>query len=376
MAIYRNEFSVIKRSAGKRIVATAAYRAAERLHDDKYESDHDYRNKAGVLHSEIMVPKNAPDRLKDRATLWNEVEQVEKRKDAQLGRECLVALPHELTDDQRRELVRGYVQSQFVDKGMIADVAIHAPGREGDERNHHAHILLTMRDVDGDGFGKKNTDWNQREFLAHSREMWAEHTNQALERAQCPERVDHRSVAVQRQEQLERGQEAEQSGDQKAAREAKVRATQLDYEPQPQLGQHQFQTARRLSAMGQEIQSDKMREQWDSKQEHRSIMDGARDLAASLRAGFEQVREKVQRTVKVSFGSMAKVRDRAELRREGVTELNAEIRAEKAAKEAEKQRQIEQERQLKEQQKLERQERQKQQNQRDDPDNEMSMEWV
>ena len=111
--------------------------------------------------------------------MWNAVEAIEKRKDAQLAREVQLALPHELPPRDRLELVRGFVQEEFVSKGMIADIALHAPGKEGDTRNHHAHIMLTMREVTEEGFGKKNRDWNNKGLLEHWRERWAEHQNKA-----------------------------------------------------------------------------------------------------------------------------------------------------------------------------------------------------
>ena len=142
MAIYHFSAKMISRSTGRSAVAAAAYRTAERIEDHRQGLEHDYSNRTGVLHTEILAPDGTPEALRDRATLWNAVEAVERRRDAQLAREVTVALPHELTDAQRTSLVRSFVQSAFVDRGMIADVALHAPGREGDERNHHALSLI------------------------------------------------------------------------------------------------------------------------------------------------------------------------------------------------------------------------------------------
>ena len=101
------------------------------------------QRETGVDHTEIIAPDHAPDWASDRSELWNRAEEAETRKNSQVAREVRVALPHELTHAQRVELVRDYAQVQFVDRGMVADIALHAPGREGDERNHHAHILLS-----------------------------------------------------------------------------------------------------------------------------------------------------------------------------------------------------------------------------------------
>ncbi len=114
----------------------------------------------GVVHSEIMAPENAPDWMCDRDQLWNAVEAVEKRRDAQLAREIEVALPRELDRGERLELLRGFVQREFVDRGMIADVAVHEGKARDGQGQPHAHVMLTMRELTGEGFGKKDRSWN------------------------------------------------------------------------------------------------------------------------------------------------------------------------------------------------------------------------
>lgn len=166
MAIYHFSAQTINRSAGRSATAAAAYRAGEQITDERQGLEHDYTNKGGVLHTEIMTPPNAPAWASDRASLWNAVECAEKRKDAQVAREIVVALPHELNEVQRIELLRGFVKEHFIDLGMIADVAFHAPDKKGDMRNFHAHVMLTMRDISPDGFSdKKNRTWNDKELL-------------------------------------------------------------------------------------------------------------------------------------------------------------------------------------------------------------------
>ena len=158
MAIYHFDASVISRSKGRSSTAASAYRAAERVVDRRTGEVHDYTRKHGVEHTEILAPAHAPDWARDRSALWNAVEQIERRKDAQVSREVRVALPSELSVEQNRDLVRGFVQEQFVARGMVADIALHAPGREGDQRNHHAHILLTTREIGPEGCVAKNRD--------------------------------------------------------------------------------------------------------------------------------------------------------------------------------------------------------------------------
>lgn len=125
MAIFHFSAKVIGRSSGRSAVAAAAYRAGERLHDERIDRDHDFTNKAGVLHSEVMLPKGAPETFADRATLWNAVEAAEKRKDAQLAREVEFALPRELSKKDNVKLAREFVKAEFVEKGMIADLNVH-----------------------------------------------------------------------------------------------------------------------------------------------------------------------------------------------------------------------------------------------------------
>ena len=125
MAIYHLHVKVIGRKSGSSAVASAAYRSASRLRDERLERTHDFSAKRGVVHSEIMLPQNAPQAWSDRERLWNDVEAFEARRDAQLAREVEFALPREMTERQGVELARDFVQSEFVDQGMIADLNVH-----------------------------------------------------------------------------------------------------------------------------------------------------------------------------------------------------------------------------------------------------------
>ena len=247
MAIYHLRATMISRSQGRSATAAAAYRVAERIEDRRTGLTFDYAARGGVDHTEIIAPDHAPDWVRDRSELWNRVEESETRKNSQVAREVRVALPAELTHAQRLELVREFVRSQFVDRGMVADIALHAPGRIGDERNHHAHILLTTREVDAEGsvsdggsvprggFTTKNRDWNKVEVLEGWREAWARDSNAALERAGIEDRVDHRTLVAQRDEALERASAARERGDEGAELHETVRAMSLDRPPLPQL---------------------------------------------------------------------------------------------------------------------------------------------
>ncbi len=151
MAIYHFHVKIIGRKSGSSAVASAAYRSASRLRDDRLERSHDFSAKRGVVHSEVMLPENAPEVWSDRERLWNDVEVAEVRKDAQLAREVEFALPREMTQAQGIELARDFVQSEFVDQGMIADLNVHWDvGKDGMPKPH-AHVMLTMRAVDEHG---------------------------------------------------------------------------------------------------------------------------------------------------------------------------------------------------------------------------------
>ena len=197
MAIFHFSAKVVSRGKGQSSVAKAAYNARTKLENERTGEAHDYSRAEGLVFSGIFAPKNAPEWVQDRERLWSEVEAAEKRKDAQLAREVEIALPHELTDEQRRQLITDFTRENFVRKGMIADVAIHAPDREGDDRNHHAHILLTMREIGPEGFGPKRREWNSKAQLQEWREKWEKTANRYLERHGHEARIDHRSLEEQ-----------------------------------------------------------------------------------------------------------------------------------------------------------------------------------
>ena len=245
MAIYHLRATMISRSAGRSATAAAAYRVGERIEDHRTGLTFDYRARGGVDHVETLAPANAPAWVQDRAALWNAVEAAETRKNSQVAREIRVALPAELDHAQRVELVRAFCQREFVARGMVADIALHAPGREGDDRNHHAHILLTTREIGPEGFGAKNRDWNAVEMLEGWREAWARESNRALEQCGHDERIDHRTLEAQRIEAQERATAAHDRGDEAEALRQTVRAVELDRDPLPQLSAGAWQMKER-----------------------------------------------------------------------------------------------------------------------------------
>jgi Ti-type conjugative transfer relaxase TraA len=197
MAIYHFSAKVVSRANGSSAIASAAYRSASELHDDRLNRDHDFSNKAGVIHSEVMLPQGAPEHLNDRATLWNEVEAGEKRKDAQLAREVEFSIPREMNEKQGVQLARDFVKKQFVDRGMVADLNVHWDKAKDGTPKPHAHVMMTMRDVGPEGFGKKNRDWNSTELLKDWREAWSAHVNERMAELGLEGRIDHRSYEAQ-----------------------------------------------------------------------------------------------------------------------------------------------------------------------------------
>ncbi len=197
MAIYHFSAKVISRAAGSSAVASAAYRSASRLNDQRLGRHQDFSDKSGVVHSEVMLPDNAPPEFADRERLWNAVEAGELRKDAQLAREIEFAIPRELTQEQGIDLAREFVRTTFVDQGMIADLNVHWDIGEDGLARPHAHVMLTMRGVDGNGFGAKVRDWNRTELLEQWREDWGAHVNERLAELGIEARIDHRSLEAQ-----------------------------------------------------------------------------------------------------------------------------------------------------------------------------------
>jgi Ti-type conjugative transfer relaxase TraA len=197
MAIYHLHVKVIGRKSGSSAVASAAYRSASRLRDERLDRSHDFSAKRGVVHSEVMLPENAPEAWSDRERLWNEVEALEVRKDAQLAREVEFALPREMSEIQAIELARDFVRSEFVDRGMIADLNVHWDMAEDGMPKPHAHVMLTMRAVDENGFGKKVRDWNRTEMVERWRRRWADLANERLAELDIDARIDHRSLEAQ-----------------------------------------------------------------------------------------------------------------------------------------------------------------------------------
>lgn len=213
MAIYHLSVKPISRAGGRSATAAIAYRSGERVHDLSTGETFDYTRKRGVEHAEIVLPTAAAERdinwARDRQALWNAAELAEKRKDARVAREYELALPHEMTRAQRVELVRGFAGELANRYGVAVDFAIHRPHRSGDERNFHAHVLTTTREVGPTGLGAKaSIEWSDTDRAKKGlgpakgevkaiRARWEEFTNERLRELGIEARIDHRSLADQ-----------------------------------------------------------------------------------------------------------------------------------------------------------------------------------
>lgn len=199
MAIYHCSVDVISRSKGHSSTAAAAYRAGDKIKNERTGEIHDYTRKQNCAANGIVLPEGAPAEFADREKLWNAVEKTEKRSDAQVCRSFDMALPNNMPEDLQEQLIQELCQEQFADHGMISDWSIHRPKpRKGENRNDHAHVLTTMRDVDEHGFGKKNRSWNDKDMVNKWREAWAEKVNEYIDRYQIQENyIDHRSLRDQ-----------------------------------------------------------------------------------------------------------------------------------------------------------------------------------
>jgi hypothetical protein len=226
VASYHLSVKTIKRSAGRSATAAAAYRAGCEIACEREGRVHDYTRKAGVEAAFILAPEEAPDWAQDRAALWNAAEARETRANSVTAREWELALPAELDGEARRLLVMGFARDLVARYGVAADVAIHAPHRDGDQRNHHAHVLTTTRVLTAEGLTDKTRVLDAKATggpeIEAMRARWAELQNLALERQGHEVRVDHRSLAMQREAALAEGHE--------------LKAEELDRAPEIKLG--------------------------------------------------------------------------------------------------------------------------------------------
>ena len=239
MASYHLSVKTIKRSAGRTATAAAAYRVGERIECQREGRIHDYTRKQGIEETFIVAPEHAPAWAQDRSALWNAAEASETRRNSVTAREWELALPSEISAEDRSQITRKFAEELVSRYGVAVDVAIHAPHREGDQRNHHAHVLTSTRKLEAEGFTAKTRVLDSAKTggveIEQMRGLWAELQNRALERVGEVERVDHRSLEKQRETALDRGD--------------KLSAEELDRDPELKLGPAANSMERRAKAM-------------------------------------------------------------------------------------------------------------------------------
>ncbi len=238
MASYHLSVKTIKRSAGRTATAAGAYRAGERIECQREGRVHDYTRKQGIEETFIVAPESAPAWAQDRASLWNEAEASETRRNSVTAREWELALPSEISAEDRSQITRQFAEELVSRYGVAVDVAIHAPHREGDQRNHHAHVLTSTRKLEAEGFTAKTRVLDSAKTggveIEQMRGVWAELQNRALERVGEVERVDHRSLEAQREAALDKGDT--------------LSADELDRDPELKLGPAANSMERRAKA--------------------------------------------------------------------------------------------------------------------------------
>lgn len=198
MAIFHCQAKAISRSSGRSATASAAYRSGESITDRRTGEVYDYEKKHGIEYKKILTPDDSEI---ERSELWNRAEEAEKRKDAKVAREWEIALPSELTHKQRVDLACQFAHELVKRYGVAADVCLHVPGRGGDQRNHHAHILTTTRTYEAGVLGEKtrvlDSPRTSGQEVESMRQTWAHLANRALEKAGYAERIDARSLKSQ-----------------------------------------------------------------------------------------------------------------------------------------------------------------------------------
>lgn len=317
MASYHLSVKTVSRSSGRSATAAAAYRAGEKIECEREGVTHDYTRRDGVEHTEIVTTKDAPKWAKDRGALWNAAEKAETRKNSTVAREFEIALPASLSAEQRKELVQKFAREIAERHKVAVDVAIHAPDKHGDQRNHHAHLMLTTRQLGPDGLGAKTRELDVKTSgeVDHWRERWAEMQNQALEKAGLAERVDHRSHAERGIEEPPLPQLTREEYEIERAAKQHAERTGQEYQPVTAAGENRHAVEERR---GLKAYIDKGTE-W-----LKSMGQGVRSLVSKL--GGDLASEKAEQARAAAEArqiELARAEERAALRKE--PELDKQI---------------------------------------------------
>ena len=359
MAIYHLSVNTISRSAGRSATAAAAYRAGVEITDERTGEIHDYTRKGGVESAELVLPAGAPEWAADRAALWNAAEQAETRKNSTVAREFEIALPEELSPAERARLARDFARELVERHGCAADVCIHAPGKDGDDRNHHAHILLTTRRLGPEGLTEKTRELDDQKtgskLVTQWRERFAALTNERLRENGIEARVDHRTLEAQ-------GIEREPTRHLGPAATGYERRTG---EPSRKRLDFEAEIADRLARAKEAGELERQ-----AKEVERSIIDLSGDLEAAKRERDRQPAPEVRQAAAAgvaAFRAMFEAQKLAELGKQQAREAFERQKQAQEKQMAERAAREEQARQLAEKMERQRQEREAKKRERDGP---------
>ena len=242
MALYRLEMQNVSRANGVSSVAKAAYRHRSVMIDERTGEIHGEKsaNRDDLVYAEILAPDNTPDFLKKSSNdLWCFVEQTERRKDARTAKEFKITLPRDLSNEQNIELMKDFLLKSFVDKGIICDFVLH---NDKDNKNPHAHVMITTREIKPDGFGKKVREWDEEKTLHEWRKDWAKVQNQHLKKLGLKSRVSHRTLEEQKNIMIDLAKKAEDAKDFDKSILYLAKAIELDRPPMQNMSRKKWRT--------------------------------------------------------------------------------------------------------------------------------------
>lgn len=242
MALYRLEMQNVSRSDGVSSVAKAAYRHRSVMVDHRTGEIHGEKsaNRDDLVYAEILAPKDTPDFLtKSSNDLWNFVEKTEKRKDARTAKEFKITLPTELSNEQNIALMKDFLLNHFVDKGIICDFVLH---NDKDNKNPHAHVMITTREITPNGFGKKVRSWDEEKTLHDWRKQWSKTQNKHLKNAGLKSRVSHRTLEEQKNIMIDLAKKAEDAKDFDKSILYLAKAIELDRPPMQNMSRKKWRT--------------------------------------------------------------------------------------------------------------------------------------
>ncbi len=336
MAIFHLSVKTISRSAGRSATAAAAYRAGVKIADERTGEIHDYRRRSGVESAVLLLPANAPDWATNRAALWNAAEHAETRKNSTVACEFEIALPAELSADERKQLAHTFARQLVEHHGCAVDVAIYTPGKKGDDRNHHAHLLLTTRRLTAAGFTEKTRELDDLKTgeIGRWRERFADMQNLYLLHHDHSAQVDHRSLEAQ-------------AIDQEPTRHLGPAATGYERrtgQPSRKRQDYEAEAAERQARVREAGELERQR--LDAE---RSILDLSGELDAAKHERWQQEEDEIerawqaeaerQRLIAEARAQIERQRQEAERQRQEAAEAERQRLAAQARAQAERQRQ-------------------------------------